>query len=180
MSWDESLFRAANGLAGRSSTLDWVMVELAKPGNLLYPILLVSGYWIWMNWREWLIASATLAAVIGITDAIGTQLKELIQRPRPCLHLQNIHELLGCGGAFSSLPTMPPIRQRRQPSFKSSTRSLVGSVGLWSWQSVSPESISGLIMSRMWWSGGFSVPRSAEPWPGCCAAGHVFRPLRRR
>ena len=85
MSWDESLFRAVNGLAGQSSTLDWIMVELAKPGNLLYPILLVTGYWIWRNWREWLIASTVLAGVIGITDALGTQLKELIQRPRPCL-----------------------------------------------------------------------------------------------
>ena len=101
MSWDESLFRAVNGLAGQSSTLDWIMVELAKPGNLLYPILLVTGYWIWKNWREWLIASTALAGVIGITDALGTQLKELIQRPRPCLRLQAIHELLGCGGAFS-------------------------------------------------------------------------------
>jgi len=101
MSWDESLFRAVNGLAGQSSTLDWIMVELAKPGNLLYPILLVTGYWIWRNWREWLIASTTLAGVIGITDALGTQLKDLIQRPRPCLRLQAIHELLGCGGAFS-------------------------------------------------------------------------------
>ncbi len=32
---------------------------------------------------------------------VGTQLKELIQRPRPCLRLQGIHELLGCGVAFS-------------------------------------------------------------------------------
>lgn len=101
MSWDESLFRAVNGLAGQSSTLDWIMVELAKPGNLLYPILLVTGYWVWRNWREWLIASTALAGVIGITDTLGTQLKELVQRPRPCLRLQAIHELLGCGGAFS-------------------------------------------------------------------------------
>ncbi|MET0514869.1 MAG: phosphatase PAP2 family protein [Nitrospiraceae bacterium] len=101
MTWDVSLFRAVNGLAGQSFILDWLMVELAKPANLLFPILLVSGYWIWRNWRQWLIASIALGCLISITDAVGTQLKELIQRPRPCLRLQGIHELLGCGVAFS-------------------------------------------------------------------------------
>jgi undecaprenyl-diphosphatase len=101
MNWDDSLFRVINGLAGRSSTLDWIMVELAKPGNLLYPGLLVAGYWVWKHGRECLIASAILAAVIGGTDAIGTQLKNLIQRPRPCVRLQQVYELLGCGSAFS-------------------------------------------------------------------------------
>jgi undecaprenyl-diphosphatase len=101
MSWDENLFRAINGLAGWSSAMDWVMVELAKPGNLLYPGLLVAGYWLWRNWRECLIGSAVLAAMISGTDAIGTQLKNFVQRPRPCLSLQNVHELLGCGSAFS-------------------------------------------------------------------------------
>jgi undecaprenyl-diphosphatase len=101
MALEESLFHAINHFAGRSDALDWLMVELAKPGNLLYPILLVSGYWIWKNWREWVIASTALAAIVGITDTLGTQLKELIQRPRPCLRLQNVQELLGCGGAYS-------------------------------------------------------------------------------
>jgi undecaprenyl-diphosphatase len=101
MNWDEILFRAINGLAGWSSVMDWVMVELAKPGNLLYPGLLVAGYWLWRNWRECVIGSAGLAAMIGGTDTIGTQLKNLVQRPRPCLRLQDVHELLGCGGAFS-------------------------------------------------------------------------------
>lgn len=101
MSWDESLFRVINGLAGQSSAMDWIMVELAKPANLLYPCLLAAGYWLWTNWREYLIGSAALAAMIGVTDAIGTQLKNLVQRPRPCLRLQDVHELLGCGGAFS-------------------------------------------------------------------------------
>ena len=101
MDWDERLFRAVNGLAGHSAGLDWVMVELAKPGNLLYPCLLLAGYWAWKNWRECVIASALLAAVIGGTDAMGTQVKNLVQRPRPCLRLQHVYELLGCGSAFS-------------------------------------------------------------------------------
>ena len=101
MDWDESLFRAINGLAGQSATLDWAMVELAKPGNLLYPCLLLAGYWAWKNWRECVISAALLSAIIGGTDAIGTQVKNLIQRPRPCLRLQQVYELLGCGSAFA-------------------------------------------------------------------------------
>jgi undecaprenyl-diphosphatase len=101
MNWDEGLFRVINGMAGWSTMLDWLMVELAKPGNLYYPGGLVAAYWLWWNWRECLVASAMLAGVIGATDALGTQLKGLVQRPRPCVTLADVHQLLGCGGAFS-------------------------------------------------------------------------------
>ena len=101
MGFDETLFHHINGFAGRSSLLDWLMVELAKPGNLLYPVLLAAAYWAWCNWRECLIGSGMLAAVVGAADALGTQLKGLVQRPRPCVTLADVHQLLGCGGAFS-------------------------------------------------------------------------------
>ncbi|MEP7152723.1 MAG: phosphatase PAP2 family protein [Nitrospira sp.] len=101
MNWDESIFRAINGIAGQSATLDWLMVEFAKPGNLFYPIILAAGYWLWRNRRECLIGSVMLAGVIGATDALGTQIKGFVQRPRPCLTLPEVHKLLGCGGAFS-------------------------------------------------------------------------------
>lgn len=101
MGLDETLFHSINGVAGRSSVLDWLMVELAKPGNLLYPGILAAGYWLWTNWRECVIGSAMLAGVIVLTDALGTQLKGFVQRPRPCLTLPEVQKLLGCGGAFS-------------------------------------------------------------------------------
>ncbi len=101
MNWDEGMFRAINGVAGQSSLLDWVMVELAKPGNLLYPIFFAAAYWFWTNRRECLIGAVGLAAVVGAADAVGTQLKGLVQRPRPCVTLADVHQLLGCGGAFS-------------------------------------------------------------------------------
>jgi len=101
MGVDEILFRTINGVAGQSSLLDWIGVELAKPGNLLYPILLAAGYWAWANWRECVIGGVLLAGVVGATDALGTQLKGLVQRPRPCVTLADVHQLLGCGGAFS-------------------------------------------------------------------------------
>lgn len=101
MNWDESIFRAINGIAGQSAMVDWLMVELAKPGNLFYPIILAGGYWLWRNRRECLIGSVMLAGVIGATDALGTQIKGFVQRPRPCLTLPEVQKLLGCGGAFS-------------------------------------------------------------------------------
>ncbi|WHZ20946.1 MAG: putative membrane-associated phospholipid phosphatase, PAP2 superfamily [Nitrospira sp.] len=101
MGLDEILFRGINGMAGQSGALDWLMVELAKPGNLLYPTLLAAAYWVWVNWRECVIGGAMLAGVVGATDALGTQLKGLVQRPRPCVTLVDVHQLLGCGGAFS-------------------------------------------------------------------------------
>lgn len=101
MEWDERLFLAINGLAGRSAAFDWLMMELAKPGNLFYPILLATVYWWWKNRRECLMGAVAVAAVVGATDALGTLLKGLVQRPRPCLTLPEAQKLLGCGGAFS-------------------------------------------------------------------------------
>ena len=45
MDLDESIFRGINDVAGWSSLLDWLMIELAKPGNLLFPVLLAAAYW---------------------------------------------------------------------------------------------------------------------------------------
>lgn len=101
MKWDESLFLVINGMAGQSPAFDWLMVQLAKPGNLLYPVIIAAGYWLWTSRRECLIGSVMLVAVVVATDALGTQLKGLIQRPRPCLSLLEVQKLLGCGGAFS-------------------------------------------------------------------------------
>ena len=101
MCLDEILFRGINGVAGWSSLLDRLMVELAKPGNLLFPVLVGAAYWAWVTWRECVIGGAMLAGVISATDALGTQLKGLVQRPRPCLTLADVHQLLGCGGAYS-------------------------------------------------------------------------------
>ena len=100
MNWDESLFHAINGMAGQSATLDWIMVELAKPGNLLFPMLWPPAYWFGVNWRECLIGCAMLAGVIGATDALGTQLKGWFNVRVPASPAE-VQQLLGCGGAFS-------------------------------------------------------------------------------
>ncbi|GJL56727.1 MAG: hypothetical protein NPIRA02_38590 [Nitrospirales bacterium] len=101
MNWDETLFRAINGLAGRSEIVDWSMYELSQEGNLLVPVMLLVAYWVWTNRREALVAGPVLALLIGVSDLIGGQLKMLIDRARPCHILANIHELVGCGGTMS-------------------------------------------------------------------------------
>ncbi len=101
MDWDVELFYAINSLAGRSSFFDLVMVFLSSPGNLYVPGFLAFAYWFWANRREALIGSASLAALIGLSDFLGAQVKHLVARPRPCQLLERVHEVVGCGGAFS-------------------------------------------------------------------------------
>ena len=101
MTWDESLFHGINGLATQSEFMDWAMLEFSREGNLLFPILLLVGYWAWTNWQEARIAAPTLGILIGVSDFVGAQLKHLIGRPRPCHILTQINELVGCGGTLS-------------------------------------------------------------------------------
>ncbi len=101
MEWDPTVFQAINGLAGQSALLDEVMVRLGRPGQLIVPILLAFGYWIWMHRRQALIGTPTLAVLIVLVDFIGAQLKHLTARPRPCQVLPHVHEVVGCGGTFS-------------------------------------------------------------------------------
>jgi membrane-associated phospholipid phosphatase len=100
VNWDESLFRAINGLAGQSATLDWLALALSSPDLLWVPGILLSMYWLWLCRREMLIAAPVLAGLIGLLDFIGAQLKHLVARPRPCMVLSDIHQLEACGKAF--------------------------------------------------------------------------------
>ena len=98
---DERLFQLVNGMAGQSESLDWVMDQLSQEGNLLFPILLLVGYWAWSNWREARIAAPALGILVILSDFVGAQLKLMIARARPCHVLTQINELHGCGGTFS-------------------------------------------------------------------------------
>lgn len=101
MDWDESLFRAVNGLAGSVAFLDGLMVRLGSPGQLTFPILLAFAYWVWYNRRQALIGGPSLALLIIVADFLGAKLKAIVARPRPCQALQQVNELVGCGGTFS-------------------------------------------------------------------------------
>ncbi|MEO6203087.1 MAG: phosphatase PAP2 family protein [Nitrospirales bacterium] len=98
---DELWFAYINGWAGQFTGLDWFMLQVSREGNLLIPGILVVAYWGWMKWGEARFAIPCLGLLIGFSDFLGGQLKTLIGRPRPCQVLDHIHELVGCGGAFS-------------------------------------------------------------------------------
>jgi len=100
MNWDESLFRAINGFAGRSSALDGLALTLSAPGTLWAPGIMLTVYWIWLSRREALIAAPVLAGAIGLLDFVGAQIKHLVARPRPCVTLLDIHQLEACGKVF--------------------------------------------------------------------------------
>ena len=103
MNWDESLFLAINGLAGRAPARDQFFLYLGHFGTFYVPIALAICYWIWIDWREAVIGGATLAAIIGSIDFIGGQLKWMVERVRPCRALTQavVLEPGGCGGLYS-------------------------------------------------------------------------------
>ncbi len=101
MKSDELWFAYINGWAGQFAGLDWFMLQVSRESNLLIPGILVVAYWGWVKWGEARFAIPCLALLIGFSDFLGGQLKTLIGRPRPCQVLDHIHELVGCGGAFS-------------------------------------------------------------------------------
>lgn len=100
MTWDTELFYAINGLAGRSETMDWAMVVLARPRTLIVPGTLAFGYWLWVKRREAMVGGIALVGLILIGDLIGAQVKHLVARARPCRLLEGIYQLVGCGGTF--------------------------------------------------------------------------------
>lgn len=101
MNWDIALVYAINGLAGRSPVADGAMLALGHSSSLLVPGVLVFGYWLWLNWREALIGTTVLTVLIIVSDQLGAQIKQVVSRARPCQLLAGVHQLAGCGGAFS-------------------------------------------------------------------------------
>lgn len=101
MDWDLALFKQINGLAGRWEILDWAMIQLSREENLLFPILLLTGYWIWTKRQEAVIGIPAVGILIGLSDFVGGQLKWFFGRPRPCQVLMNMNEIIGCGGTLS-------------------------------------------------------------------------------
>src|SRR5512138_2434312 len=102
MNWDESFFRAINGLAGQSAWIDGLALNLSRSSLLWIPGILLAAYWFWWSRREALLGAPALAATIGIADFLGARLKDLVERPRPCASLHgNRHVENTCGKVFS-------------------------------------------------------------------------------
>lgn len=103
MSWDESVFFAINGLAGRSASVDQFFLLIGNRSTLYVPAACAIAYWIWAYRREALISGPILAGAVGLADFSGGQLKWLFERVRPCRALSQAItvEPGGCGGLFS-------------------------------------------------------------------------------
>lgn len=103
MSWDESLLRAVNGLAGHASVIDQFFLIIGYRRTFYIPLAFAIIYWIWSNRREALLGGTFLGGVIGLVDFLSGQLKRMVERVRPCRALSNLVtvEPGGCGGLFS-------------------------------------------------------------------------------
>ena len=103
MMWDESLFLAINGLAGRSAAADYLFLQLGNRNTLYLPGACAIAYWLWSNRREALLGGPVLGAAVGLTDFFGGQLKWVFERVRPCRALTEAVKIepSGCGGLFS-------------------------------------------------------------------------------
>ncbi len=101
MSFDEEWFRMINGAAGQWSALDRLMFQCSQESNLLIPGILAVTFWGWVKWDEAKFAAPSLGVLVGFSDLLGGQLKNLIARPRPCQILSQVHEMVGCGGSYS-------------------------------------------------------------------------------
>ena len=98
MSLDESLFRAINGFAGQSAWLDELALSLSRSSLLWVPGILLAGYWLWLSWREALLASPGAG---GFYRSVGFR-RSADQR--------------SCGSAATlyGAPGYPPDRSLRQ------------------------------------------------------------------
>ena len=101
MSWDTELFVAINSLAGRSGTMDQLMLALGQTSSLMVPGALAVGYWLWLKRKEAVIGIAVLGGLFLIGDLLGAQVKHLVGRVRPCHVLTGVQQIAGCGGTFS-------------------------------------------------------------------------------
>lgn len=82
-SLDYTLFRAVNGLAGRSSALDALMVGSAKYLPIVFALALVA---LWLSWRPRNQRGALLAGVSALVAlGVGQIIGKALPRPRPYL-----------------------------------------------------------------------------------------------
>ena len=101
MDWDIQIFHLINGLAGHWSWLDETMKAISDPSSYFVPGFLIFAYWLWKYRRQAVIQAALLSLLVIGVDLIGAQIKQRSARPRPCLALQHVKAITGCGDAFS-------------------------------------------------------------------------------
>jgi len=101
---DLHLFRVINGDLS-NAVFDSLMPFITDPGPFVIPLTLIGvGLLVWGGWKGRLLVVMALLLLI-VSNAVSEQLKQLFQRPRPCLALETVRLLVGCSKTNFSFPS---------------------------------------------------------------------------
>lgn len=104
ISFDLSVFRFVNGLL-QNVFFDFLMpflTDLNKNKPALLVILVALVVWFFKGGRNARLAILMLIPTILLSDQLNSSvIKFIIERPRPCHVLSDVHLLVSCGSGFS-------------------------------------------------------------------------------
>jgi undecaprenyl-diphosphatase len=101
---DLHLFRVINGDLS-NAVFDSLMPFITDPGPFVIPLTLIGvGLLVWGGWKGRLLVVMALLLLV-VSNAVSEQLKQLFQRPRPCLALETVRLLVGCSKTNFSFPS---------------------------------------------------------------------------
>jgi undecaprenyl-diphosphatase len=101
---DLHLFRVINGDLS-NAVFDLLMPFITDPGPFVIPLSLIGvGLVVWGGWKGRLLVVMALLLLV-VSNAVSEQLKQLFQRPRPCLALETVRLLVGCSKTNFSFPS---------------------------------------------------------------------------
>lgn len=101
---DLHLFRVINGDLS-NAVFDSLMPFITDPGPFVIPLTLIGvGLVVWGGWKGRLLVVMALLLLV-VSNAVSEQLKQLFQRPRPCLALETVRLLVGCSKTNFSFPS---------------------------------------------------------------------------
>lgn len=86
-----------------NEALDWWMLFLSEPTNIVVPFVAVAGYWFWQGGKTGRHVIFGLFVLIIIVDGTGGVIKSWFQALRPCQEMNNIRLLVDCG--LNSFPS---------------------------------------------------------------------------
>ena len=101
---DLHLFQVINGDLS-NAVFDSLMPFITDPGPFVIPLTLIGvGLLVWGGWKGRLLVVMALLLLV-VSNAVSEQLKQLFQRPRPCLALETVRLLVGCSKTNFSFPS---------------------------------------------------------------------------
>lgn len=98
---DTALFHFFNGQLA-NPVFDKIMPVITSTGNWRPVAVLAGLFWLWKggNKGRWAVLYAAVAW--SAADFLNSNfIKEILDRPRPCLTLPDVHLLVGCGMSYS-------------------------------------------------------------------------------